>query len=121
MGGWIWALIPAVLTGGGWARDVIRRGQQDRHQRKMAVIEATEKRQAALEARDRPADPVCGCEHHLAKHDREGRCHEVVQAPTGWDADRNPTGYAPAPCTCQRYVGPEPLGTVYAPPLSELG
>ncbi len=42
--------------------------------------------------------PICGCEHHVAFHEAgERRCH----AKTGPARDRD--------CTCQRYVGPQPL------------
>jgi hypothetical protein len=43
-------------------------------------------------------EPICGCEHHVAFHEAgENRCH----AKTGPARDRD--------CTCQKYVGPQPL------------
>lgn len=114
----LWWLVPAVLYGGGSAaRRALRRTLKVRHRRKLELLDARQRQHLALEAANRPPEPVCGCTHHLAKHDRQGRCHEVVEAPTGWDADRRPLGYEPRPCNCQQYVGPEPLGTVFAPEL----
>ncbi len=58
-----------------------------------------------LHRRARPAPsaerpPICGCEHHAAFHEAaENRCHAKV----GPARDRD--------CTCQRYVGPQPLPT----------
>ncbi|WP_354643744.1 hypothetical protein [Kitasatospora camelliae] len=114
MGGWIWALVPAVIVGGGWVGDNVRGALKTRHERRMELQQAAERRQLALDAANRPPEPVCGCTHHLAKHDKQGKCHEVVEAPTAWDADRKPLRYEARPCNCQQYVGPEPLGTVFA-------
>ncbi|MFD9687067.1 hypothetical protein ACFWXO_15080 [Kitasatospora sp. NPDC059088] len=112
----LWWLLPMVIYGGS---DFARRALKNRHQRKLEVLEAKERQRVALEAAGRPPEPVCGCTHHLAKHDKQGRCHEVVEAPTGWDADRRPVSYEPRQCNCQQYVGPEPLGTVFAPELTD--
>ena len=72
------------------------------HQRRLAVIaakaELAEKRNAALQAPSEP-QPVCGCSHHLSFHNpRTSAC-------------------AVDDCRCQQYVGPEPLGHVFAQPL----
>ncbi|GHF54587.1 hypothetical protein GCM10010218_39800 [Streptomyces mashuensis] len=120
MGGWIWAVIPAVIIGGGWINENVRRALKDRHERKLELLRATERQQLALEAANRPPEPVCGCTHHLAKHDKQGTCHEMVEAPTAWDADRKPVQYEARRCNCQQYVGPEPLGTVFAPDIVDL-
>ncbi|MEV4613180.1 hypothetical protein AB0K43_11340 [Kitasatospora sp. NPDC049258] len=117
MGGWIWAVIPAVLVGGGWVGDSVRGALKTRHERKLDLQQAAERRQLALDAAHRPPEPVCGCTHHLAKHDKQGKCHEVVEAPTAWDAERKPLRYEPRPCNCQQYIGPEPLGTIFAPEI----
>ncbi|WP_327325836.1 hypothetical protein OG735_27670 [Streptomyces sp. NBC_01210] len=114
MDGWLWLLIPGVIFGGSWASNSVRRALKTRHKRRLELLRATERRQLALEAADRPPEPVCGCTHHLAKHDRQGKCHEVVEAPTAWDAERKPVQYEPRQCNCQQYIGPEPLGTVFA-------
>jgi len=72
------------------------------HRRRLAVIaakaELAEKRNAALQAPPEP-QPVCGCSHHLSFHNpRTSAC-------------------AVDDCRCQHYVGPEPLGYVFAQPL----
>ncbi|MFH8384153.1 hypothetical protein ACH4E7_24945 [Kitasatospora sp. NPDC018058] len=113
----LWWLVPAVLYGSGSVTAKVRRSLKVRHERKLELLDAAQRRQLALEAASRPPEPVCGCTHHLAKHDKQGRCHEVVETPTAWDADRRPLSYEPRPCNCQQYVGPEPLGTVFAPEL----
>ncbi|WP_329562634.1 hypothetical protein [Kitasatospora sp. NBC_01266] len=117
MGGWLWVLIPAVLYGGNSIKDTVRTALKTRHQRRIELLEAAERRQLTLDAATRPPEPVCGCTHHLAKHDKQGKCHEVVEAPAAWDAERKPLRYEARPCNCQQYVGPEPLGTVFAAEL----
>jgi hypothetical protein len=72
------------------------------HSRRLKVIaakgELAEKRNAALKPPPDP-QPVCGCSHHLSFHNpRTGAC-------------------AVDDCRCQQYVGPEPLGHVFAQPL----
>jgi hypothetical protein len=120
MSGWMWWLAAAVFMGGGHASANVRSALKTRHKRKLELIRTAERKQAALDAANRPPEPVCGCTHHLAKHDKEGKCHEVVEVPTAWDADRKPLQYEPGPCNCQQYVGPEPLGIVYAPDIVDL-
>ncbi|MFC1417665.1 hypothetical protein [Streptacidiphilus cavernicola] len=120
MGGWLWWIIPLVLVFGGRVGQQFRGALRTRHERKLELLKANEKRQRSLAAANRPPEPVCGCTHHLAKHDRAGKCHEVVEAPTAWDSERKPTEYAARPCTCQQYVGPEPLGTVFAQEIVDL-
>lgn len=113
----MWWVLPVVLYGSGWIVKDARQALKVRHERKMELLAASARQQAALEASNRPPEPVCGCTHHLAKHDKQGRCHEDVEAPTAWDADRRPLQYEARPCNCQQYIGPEPLGTVFAPEL----
>jgi len=45
--------------------------------------------------------PICGCSHHLSFHERSGRCR--------WDH------FNRMHCTCQRYIGPEPVPTFLWP------
>ncbi|MCX4745556.1 hypothetical protein OG455_08470 [Kitasatospora sp. NBC_01287] len=111
---WFLALIPGAIFGGRWLNENVRGALRTRHERKLELHRLAESSQLALEAANRPPEPVCGCTHHLAKHDRQGRCHEEVQAPTAWDAERRPVRYESRPCNCQQYIGPEPLGTVFA-------
>ncbi|MFI6446209.1 hypothetical protein [Kitasatospora sp. NPDC050543] len=121
MGGWVWMVIPAVVIFGGAVGENVRGALRTRHERKLELAKAAERKQLALEAANRPPEPVCGCTHHLAKHDKAGRCHEVVEAPTAWDAERKPLQYEARQCNCQQYIGPEPLGTVFAQELTDLG
>jgi hypothetical protein len=112
---WLWMLAVFLVFGGAaWVSETLRNGQRHRHEQRMEQLRAEERRLRRLEAAKRPPEPVCGCGHHLAKHDRQGHCHETVQVPTGWDADRRPLGFAPGDCACQRYVGPQPLSQVFA-------
>jgi hypothetical protein len=118
----MWLAICAVLllfAGGVWVGDAMREGHKHRHEQRLEQLRAEERRVRWLERTKRPPKPVCGCGHHLAKHDRRGRCHEVVQIPTGWDADSRPLGFSPGVCNCQRYVGPQPLSQVYADDLTD--
>ncbi|AUY47940.1 hypothetical protein [Streptomyces sp. CB01881] len=119
MGDWIWWAMAAVMVGGGWTGDRFRGMLKTRHERKLELLKAAERRQLALDAAKRPPEPVCGCTHHLAKHDQAGKCHETVEAPTAWDAERKPLQYEPRPCNCQQYIGPEPLGTVFATEITD--
>ncbi|WP_171169806.1 hypothetical protein [Streptomyces sp. I05A-00742] len=122
--GWIWW---AVIFGGPLAGVVgavggnVRAGLRTRHERKLELMEAKHKQRAELEAADKPPTPVCGCGHHLAKHDKQGKCHESVESAVAWDADKKPVAYERERCNCQQYVGPQPLTTFYAEELTELG
>jgi hypothetical protein len=117
MGDWIWLVIPAVLIGVGHVSESVRSALKTRHKRKLELLKAAEAQQLVLLAANQPPEPVCGCTHHLAKHDSSGKCHETVEAPTAWDAERKPLRYEAKPCNCQQYIGPEPLGLVYAPKI----
>ncbi|MFB7633977.1 hypothetical protein ACFC0M_23965 [Streptomyces sp. NPDC056149] len=110
---------PAVYAAGA-ARNTVRTALKTRHQRKLALIEARREDRLALEAADQPPVPVCGCEHHLAKHDKQGRCHETVESAVAWDAEKKPVRYEARQCSCQQYVGPQPLSRVYAEELTDL-
>jgi len=75
---------------------------QRHHARRLRIIaakaELEEKRRAALKPPPEP-QAMCGCSHHLSFHNpRTGAC-----------AEEN--------CRCQQYVGPEPLGHVFAQPV----
>lgn len=117
---WAWVLaVLVVCVGGAWLVETVRNGQRHRHEQRMEQLRAEERRLRRLEGAKRTPEPVCGCGHHLAKHDRRGHCHETVQNPTGWDADRTPLGFSPGQCNCQRYVGPQPLSQIYADDLTD--
>jgi hypothetical protein len=114
-----WGIAWGVVVVGGWAGGAIRHASHTRHQRKLERLAFEERRRAAVEAAGKPPEPVCGCTHHLAKHDKQGKCHETVEAPTSWDVDKKPLTYESRPCACQQYVGPQPLTTLYAEPLTD--
>ncbi|SDR68517.1 hypothetical protein SAMN04489717_0049 [Actinopolymorpha singaporensis] len=119
MSGWMWILLIFVWLGGAsWIVETTRKALKTRHKRRLELERETTRRTLAQQAADQPPQPICGCTHHLAKHDRStGKCHEEVQAPVAWDADRKPVQFEARQCNCQQYVGPEPLGTVYAPEI----
>ncbi|MER6772423.1 hypothetical protein ACFVG1_01305 [Streptomyces bacillaris] len=114
-----WVLIFFWIGGFTWTQDTVRKALRKRHKRKLELLKATTDRQLALEAANRPPEPVCGCTHHLAKHDKQGRCHEQVEVATAWDENRKPLRYEAGRCTCQQYVGPQPLSQVYAEELTD--
>ena len=120
MDGTLWTVLWVAVLGSGWAGGQLRSALKTRHERRMERVEVEDRRQRALEAAGRPPEPVCGCTHHLAKHDKQGKCHEVVEAPVAWDEDKKPVRYEPRPCNCQQYIGPEPLATLYAQDLTDL-
>jgi hypothetical protein len=121
MGGWMWWLVALFAMGGfGAVADTLRGALRTRHERRIEKIEARGREARALEAAGRPPEPICGCTHHLAKHDKQGRCHEAVEVPTAWDADRKPTEFTTGTCNCQQYVGPQPLSSVYADEIADI-
>lgn len=123
MGFWLVLLVIFVLCGGGaWLMENISGALRTRHERKLALARAEERQAQEIAEARRPAQtpqPVCGCTHHLALHDVRGQCHELVEVPTGWDADRRPLGFEPGTCRCQQYVGPQPLSHVWAEELTD--
>jgi len=93
---WLIFIVPPVFGG----------ALQRHHRRRLAIIaakgELADKKNSALQPAPEP-QPICGCSHHLSFH--------------------NPTTSACAveDCRCQQYVGPEPLGHVFAQPLIDPG
>ncbi|MFC5721805.1 hypothetical protein ACFP1Z_16660 [Streptomyces gamaensis] len=118
---WYW-LVLIFFCFGGFTKiaDTARKAMRTRHKRKLELLKAERDRREAIEAANKPPEPVCGCGHHLAKHDKQGKCHETVEMPTAWDAEKKPVAYEPGRCTCQQYVGPQPLTTFYAEDLTDL-
>jgi hypothetical protein len=52
----------------------------------------------------KPAEPICGCGHHVSFHDLpESTCHKRTRL---------------VQCTCRRYAGPLPIDSLYAPEIS---
>jgi len=89
---WLVFVIPALVGG----------RLQQMQRRRLAILRAKadlqDKKNAA---RQLPPEPqaVCGCTHHLSFHNpRTSAC--AVEG-----------------CRCQQYIGPEPLGHVFAQPL----
>jgi hypothetical protein len=118
---WFWWVFVFFMAGGfAKVADAGRLAMRNRHERALERLAVEEKQRQAVEAANRPPEPVCGCTHHLAKHDKQGKCHEVVEVPTAWDSDKKPLNYQPGQCNCQQYVGPQPLSQVYAEPLTDL-
>ncbi|WP_020576900.1 hypothetical protein [Actinopolymorpha alba] len=61
--------------------------------------------------------PVCGCGHGSSFHGEDGRC-QATNETAQWDGG-NWAGIGTVPCTCQKYVGPEPLPSFYAPEIAD--
>jgi hypothetical protein len=64
------------------------------------------------------SEPICGCGHSLAKHERDT---ERCRGEDGRDRynDRGHwMGHEWVPCTCQRYVGPQPVESLWLPPIT---
>lgn len=121
---WIWLIFVFFMVGGfGWIADTGRTALKTRHERRIERLKLAEEERLALEEAHKPPkqpEPVCGCTHHLAKHDHKGKCHENVEVPTAWDEDKKPLRYELGQCNCQRYVGPQPLSQIYADELTDL-
>lgn len=65
--------------------------------------------------RHSPIGPVCDCGHPLSFHgETTRRCHAQTRQAV---SDRKLLR-ANGQCPCQRYVGPEPLMSVWVPPIS---
>jgi hypothetical protein len=89
---WLVFILPPVLGG----------SIQQHHRRRLAILAAkgklAESKGQALSAPPEP-QPICGCSHHLSFHSPHTAACAVDD------------------CRCQQYVGPEPLGYVFAQPL----
>lgn len=132
---WGWTMtgieVALVILAGGW----VAGGAHDRLRKMLA------ERKAARERAVAGPEPICGCRHHLAYHDpKDGRCYAVVKGKqgrgggsegkagksTGVQGKPSPAEGAgalpvPAQCPCRRYAGPEPLATLYAAELTDVG
>jgi hypothetical protein len=89
---WLVFILPPIVGG----------SLQKHHRRRLAILAAkgklAETKSQALSAPPEP-QPVCGCSHHLSFHNPHTSACAVDD------------------CRCQQYVGPEPLGHVFAQPL----
>ncbi|TJZ52204.1 hypothetical protein FCH28_19480 [Streptomyces piniterrae] len=118
---WFWWVFILFMSGGfAKVADMARDALRTRHKRKMERLETARQERLELADAHKPPQPVCGCTHHLAKHDKQGKCHERVEVAVAWDADHKPTHYEAGQCTCQQYVGPQPLAQIYAEDLTDL-
>ncbi|MEW1721141.1 hypothetical protein [Streptomyces sp. NPDC093109] len=122
---WLWWVFVFFIVGGfGWIADTGRTALRTRHERRIERFELAERERErerlALEEAHKQPEPVCGCSHHLAKHDRKGKCHEDMETAVEWDEEKKPLRYERRQCNCQQYVGPQPLSTVYADELTDL-
>ena len=93
--GSFWWLIFIILP-------VVGGSLEKHHRRRLAILAAkgqlAETKSQSLQSPPEP-QPICGCSHHLSFHNpRTSAC-------------------AVADCRCQQYVGPEPLGHIFAQPL----
>jgi hypothetical protein len=114
--GWAWVALFIVTGGGGWvahhfdaslASLARRRASRLEHRKELRRLTLEAKRRELEVASPGPVRPTCGCGHDLAFHNvRTNACHYSQND---------------SRCTCQRYVGPEPLAQLYAPPLSDEG
>ncbi len=93
---WLVFILPPVLGG----------SLQQHHRRRLAILAAkgkvAEAKSQSLAAPPEP-QPICGCSHHLSFHNPHTSACAVDD------------------CRCQQYVGPEPLGYVFAQPLIDPG
>lgn len=118
---WLWWIFVFFMVGGfSWVADTSRSALRTRHERRVERIKLVEGGRLALEESRKPPEPVCGCSHHLAKHDKQGKCHENVEVATAWDENKKPKRYELAQCNCQQYVGPQPLSQIYADDITDL-
>lgn len=65
----------------------------------------------------KPAGPTCGCGHGLHAHDSTQRACTAQQQRSKYNKYGEWVGHEYVPCSCVRYVGPEPLADVWPTPL----
>jgi hypothetical protein len=67
---------------------------------------------------ERPKGAMCECQHSIAYHDRQtGHCAGMRNVASKWNEFGDPVAWTEQPCTCRRYIGPEPLQEFYAPEI----
>jgi hypothetical protein len=63
----------------------------------------------------KPVKPICGCGDSVSFHENgTGRCH----ATRSHFVNRPDADYELTDCGCQKYTGPEPLPSLYAPEIT---
>ena len=65
-----------------------------------------------------PVSPaMCGCGHGLEHHDPDtNECHGSVEIKNYYDKRGYNRGTQRVPCSCRRYVGPQPVEDLFALP-----
>jgi hypothetical protein len=138
MENWTWAVLLFLFLGGGaWL---------SRHFDSMVEWRRKVKAHKLGMTPPKPVEqPICGCGHNFSFHDpATSKCHATSRQATKWERDPDwdegddaalalrrgsneagqtgmrPVAWETVQCPCRRYVGPEPLTTLYAPELSEV-
>lgn len=78
-------------------------------------------RDTKVRSKETPVDPapVCGCGHHYSFHNPESKlCMHTARTAVHWNASGTPVKWGHLQCGCQRYIGPQPLDTLYAPEIA---
>lgn len=84
-----------------------------------ARVDKLEKRPVVTSVDTGVARAICGCAHHFSFHDpKTGLCHHKERQETKWDDYGDAVKWERVQCGCQRYVGPEPLESLYAPEIA---
>jgi len=80
-------------------------------------------RHAARRQRAEPSQPVCGCQHHRSMHadGGKGECMVAVGDESVFNSRGDWIGRRPVGCACQQYVGPEPISSLWTPPVLPEG
>ena len=101
----IWLIILVVLLFGGGVVNFVRNEVEGRHRRRREITQGPQ--------------PVCGCTDHFSFHEpKTGLCHANRRTATKWDAYGEAVKWEMKQCGCQRYVGPQPLESLYAPEIA---
>lgn len=84
----------------------------------IAFIVVTSLRMILLYLAKCPAEPLCGCGHHLAYHDLEkGECNNYQPGVVKYENGKATT--IKVNCKCRQYTGPEIAPQYIAPKITE--
>lgn len=61
--------------------------------------------------------PICSCGHAMSFHGQDGRCNATREV-SRWNGPRW-AGNVQEQCRCQKYTGPQPLPSFYAPEITD--
>lgn len=67
---------------------------------------------------DEPAEPVCGCKHHLALHHPKTKVCTHVEYVYHRAGGARLNSYDTQPCPCKQYVGPTPISSLTLLPIT---